>query len=274
MSELTLDQAAKAAASRAPRAQAPRLIIRKAAVLGAGVMGAQIAAHLANANVEPLLFELAAEGKDKSANVEKAIDGLAKLNPSPLASAAVARQIVPANYDEHLHLLADCDLVIEAIAERMDWKQDAVREGRRRTWPRTRSSRRTPRGCRSRSLSGALPAALRARFCGIHFFNPPRYMRLVELDADRPTPTRRSSTSSRRSSRPRSARAWCAPRTRPTSWPTASASSRCSRPCTTRPRSAWASTRSTRSPARRSAAARAPPTAPPTWWAWTPWPTW
>src|SRR6185436_14854296 len=98
-------------------------LIRQAAVLGAGVMGAQIATHLANANVKPILFELAAEGKDKNANVKKAIDGLAKLNPSPAATSTALKQIVPANYDEHLHLLADCDLVIEAISERMDWKK-------------------------------------------------------------------------------------------------------------------------------------------------------
>src|SRR6185436_2310842 len=99
-----------------------RLLVRKAAVLGAGVMGAQIAAHLANANVKPILFDLAAkEGKDKSAIARKALDGLAKLEPSPLATKAVLAQITPANYDEHLDLLRECDLVVEAISERMDW---------------------------------------------------------------------------------------------------------------------------------------------------------
>src|SRR6266542_2765500 len=77
-----------------------RILIRKAAVLGAGVMGAQIAAHLANANVRPYLFELPAEGKDKSASARKAIEALAKQSPSPLASATALGQIVPANYDE------------------------------------------------------------------------------------------------------------------------------------------------------------------------------
>src|SRR3954462_12953638 len=105
------------------RTDPQRILIRKAAVLGAGVMGAQIAAHLANANVQPILFELAAEGPDKSANARRAIDGLAKLSPAPLATAAVQRQIMAANYEEHLSLLAGCDLVIEAISERMDWKK-------------------------------------------------------------------------------------------------------------------------------------------------------
>jgi outer membrane protein assembly factor BamB len=92
-----------------------RFQVRKVAVLGAGVMGAQIAAHLANANVKPILFDLpAAEGKDKSAIARKAIDALGKLEPSPLATKGVLAQVTPANYDEHLGLLKDCDLVIEA----------------------------------------------------------------------------------------------------------------------------------------------------------------
>src|SRR6185312_9069655 len=79
------------------RAPDGRFLVRKAAVLGAGVMGAQIAAHLANANVKPILFELAAaEGKDKSANARKAIEGLAKLEPSPLATKSVAERVVAA----------------------------------------------------------------------------------------------------------------------------------------------------------------------------------
>src|SRR5512140_588514 len=109
------------AAGRAPE----RILIRKAAVLGAGVMGAQIAAHLANANVKPILFDLPAkEGKDKSAIANKAIEAMKKQNPAPYATAAIAGQIQAANYDEHLELLKGCDLVIEAISERMDWKKD------------------------------------------------------------------------------------------------------------------------------------------------------
>ena len=99
-------------------------IVRKVAVLGAGVMGAQIAAHLTNANVEALLFELPAKEGDPNGNVIKAIDNLKKIKPSPLGSAKEAVRIQAANYEEHLGLLGECDLVIEAIAERMDWKRD------------------------------------------------------------------------------------------------------------------------------------------------------
>src|SRR5258706_1163002 len=157
-----------------------RFLVRKAAVLGAGVMGAQIAAHLANANVQPILFELAADGKDKNANVRKAIDGLAKLSPSPLATAAALKQIVAANYDEHLALLGECDLVIEAISERMDWKKALFAKIAPHLGANAIFASNTS-GLSITELSNTLPAELRKRFCGIHFFNPPRYMRLVEI---------------------------------------------------------------------------------------------
>src|SRR5688572_15909967 len=158
-----------------------RLLVRKAAVLGAGVMGAQIAAHLANANVKPILFDLPAkEGKDKSAIARKAIDNLAKLEPSPLATKSVLAQITPANYDEHLKLLSECDLVIEAISERMDWKKDLFNKVAPHIAAHAIFASNTS-GLSITELSKTLPPVLRKRFCGIHFFNPPRYMRLVEL---------------------------------------------------------------------------------------------
>jgi 3-hydroxyacyl-CoA dehydrogenase len=158
-----------------------RLLVRKAAVLGAGVMGAQIAAHLANANVKPILFDLPAkEGKDKSAIARKAIEALGKLEPSPLATKSVLAQITPANYDEHLNLLAECDLVIEAISERMDWKKDLFNKVAPHIAAHAIFASNTS-GLSITELSKTLPPVIRKRFCGIHFFNPPRYMRLVEL---------------------------------------------------------------------------------------------
>src|SRR5687767_387631 len=114
--------------SRRHRVQPHAFIVRKAAVLGAGVMGAQIAAHLVNANVTALLYELPAKEGDPNGNVRKAIDNLARLEPSPLASAGRAAQIEARNYDQHLSELAECDLVIEAISERLDWKADLYRK--------------------------------------------------------------------------------------------------------------------------------------------------
>ena len=88
-----------------------RLQIKKAAVLGAGVMGAQIAAHLANAGVPVVLFDLPAKEGDKNGIVKKAIDGLKKLEPAPLANKAALKLISAANYDEHLAQLAGCELM-------------------------------------------------------------------------------------------------------------------------------------------------------------------
>lgn len=157
-----------------------KFIVRKVAVLGAGVMGAQIAAHLANARVPTVLFDLPSPGADKSAIARKAIDGLKKLKPSPLACSSAGEHIDAANYDDHLHLLKDCDLVIEAIAERMDWKGELYRKVAPHLGEHCLFASNTS-GLSINALAASLPAALRPRFCGVHFFNPPRYMHLVEL---------------------------------------------------------------------------------------------
>ncbi|MDV6343247.1 3-hydroxyacyl-CoA dehydrogenase/enoyl-CoA hydratase family protein [Nitrosomonas sp. Is37] len=157
-----------------------RFIVRKAAVLGAGVMGAQIAAHLVNANIETLLFELPAESGDPSAPAAKAIEKLKKLEPAPLSIASKAACIQPANYDQHLGLLTDCDLVIEAIAERIDWKTDLYTKVAPHLGPHTIFASNTS-GLSINQLAQAFPEELRHHFCGIHFFNPPRYMHLVEM---------------------------------------------------------------------------------------------
>jgi len=154
--------------------------IRKVAVLGAGVMGAQIAAHLTNANVETILFELPAKEGDPNGNVKRALDGLKKLEPNPLASPSKLSYIQPANYEKDLELLRGCDLVIEAIAERVDWKSDLYRKVAPYLGEQTIFATNTS-GLSINSLADAFPEALRHRFCGIHFFNPPRYMYLVEL---------------------------------------------------------------------------------------------
>ncbi|MBI5625644.1 MAG: 3-hydroxyacyl-CoA dehydrogenase/enoyl-CoA hydratase family protein, partial [Nitrosomonadales bacterium] len=154
--------------------------IRKVAVLGAGVMGAQIAAHLVNANVPTILFDLSAREGEPNGIVNKALDGLKKLDPSPLASPSRVTFIDAANYEQHLDKLRDCDLVIEAIAERMDWKSDLYRKVAPYLGPQTIFASNTS-GLSINQLGAAFPENLRHRFCGIHFFNPPRYMHLVEL---------------------------------------------------------------------------------------------
>jgi 3-hydroxyacyl-CoA dehydrogenase len=162
------------------------LRIRKVAVLGAGVMGAQIAAHLVNADVETILFDLAAKDGDKNGIVQKAIQNLARLSPSPLAEKSRAAAIVPANYEDNLEWLRDCDLIIEAIAERLDWKLDLYKKITPYLSDIAVVASNTS-GLSINALAEALPPALRPRFSGIHFFNPPRYMHLVELVPDRET---------------------------------------------------------------------------------------
>ncbi|MGB8857301.1 MAG: 3-hydroxyacyl-CoA dehydrogenase family protein, partial [Burkholderiales bacterium] len=145
-------------------------------------MGAQIAAHLVNANIEAILFDLPAKEGDKDGIVKKAIGNLAKMDPAPLSLTSRATFIRPANYEQHLPLLKDCDLIIEAISERMDWKHDLYRKVAPHLNDHAIFASNTS-GLSITKLSEVMPDSFKRRFCGIHFFNPPRYMKLVELIA-------------------------------------------------------------------------------------------
>lgn len=154
--------------------------IKKVAILGAGVMGAQIAAHFANAGIPAILFDLAAKEGPKNGIVLKALATLKKLKPAPLGDSQVLSLVEPANYEDDLHKLQQADLIIEAVAERMDIKksvydmvEDHIREDAIFT---TNTS-----GLSINELATVLPASLQSKFCGVHFFNPPRYMHLVEI---------------------------------------------------------------------------------------------
>lgn len=181
------ERAGAESAGQQERAKMSRFQVKKVAVLGAGVMGAQIAAHLVNVKVPVVLFDLPAKEGPKNGVVTKAVENLKKLKPSPLGVAEDAALIQPANYEEHLSLLGECDLVIEAIAERMDWKLDLYKKIAPHVARHAIVASNTS-GLSITRLSEALPESIKPRFCGIHFFNPPRYMYLVELIA---TPTTR-----------------------------------------------------------------------------------
>ncbi len=157
-----------------------KFVVRKVAVLGAGVMGAQIAAHLANAKVPTVLFDLAAKEGPKNAIVNKALAALRKQKPAPLASKAALSYIKAANYEDNLDELQDCDLVIEAVAERMDIKESLYAQVAPKLGANTIFATNTS-GLSIESLCAKFPEGLKHRFCGVHFFNPPRYMHLVEL---------------------------------------------------------------------------------------------
>ncbi len=153
---------------------------KRVAVLGSGVMGAQIAAHLVNARVPCVLFDLPAKEGDKNGIVLKSLAGLRKLQPSPFSVKKNADLIEPANYEEHLERLKECDLIIEAISERMDWKKDLYEKIAPHVAQNAVLASNTS-GLSISKLAGVLPQQLQPGYCGIHFFNPPRYMPLVEL---------------------------------------------------------------------------------------------
>jgi len=143
-------------------------------------MGAQIAAHLVNVGVPVVLFDLPAQEGPKNGIVSKAVEGLKKLKPAPLGMVQDAELIRQANYEDDLEQLRGCDLVIEAIAERMDWKLALYQKIAPFLAPHAIVASNTS-GLSITRLSEALPEAIKPRFCGVHFFNPPRYMALVEL---------------------------------------------------------------------------------------------
>ncbi|MCK6410321.1 3-hydroxyacyl-CoA dehydrogenase/enoyl-CoA hydratase family protein [Thauera sp.] len=157
-----------------------RLIIRKVAVLGAGVMGAQIAAHCANADVPVILFDLPATEGDVNGIAGKAVAGMKKLDPAPFAAKDRTQYIELANYGSDLARLGECELVIEAIAEKMEWKLELYAK----VAPHLKAGAifaSNTSGLSIEALAAGMPADRRSQFCGIHFFNPPRYMPLVEL---------------------------------------------------------------------------------------------
>ena len=162
-------------------------VIRRAAVLGSGVMGRAIAGHLANAGLEVLLLDLPARDtqpgdppKKRNAIVLDALKALPKDRPAPLYHPDVTARIRPGNFDDDLPALAEVDWVIEAVLERVDVKESLLGRVAEHVGPRTIISSNTS-GIPIATLAGFLPEDQRARFLGTHFFNPPRYMHLLEL---------------------------------------------------------------------------------------------
>ena len=157
--------------------------IQKVAVIGAGVMGAGIAAQVANANINVLLLDIVPEGAaNRSAITEGAIQKMLKTNPAPFMHPRNAKRVQPGNISDHLDWLSDCDLIIEAVIENLDIKQNLYHkiEVLRKTGSIVTSNTSTIPLAR---LVEGLPESLRQDFAITHFFNPPRYMRLLELVA-------------------------------------------------------------------------------------------
>ena len=163
--------------------------IRKVAVLGAGVMGAGIAAHLANASVEVLLLDIVppnlteAEKADPAARNRFSAGGLEKAlkaRPGAFFHPSRASLVSVGNFDDDLAKVASCDLIIEAIVENIDIKRALFAKLDALTSDRTLVASNTS-GLRIAAMVEGRSASFRSRFMVIHFFNPPRYMKLLEL---------------------------------------------------------------------------------------------
>jgi 3-hydroxyacyl-CoA dehydrogenase len=168
--------------------------IRKVAVLGAGTMGSRIAAHIANAGVPAVLLDIVPPGTPADAPAAlrnklalAAIDALKKAKPAAFYTPDAARLITPGNFDDHLNLIADCDWIVEAVAEDLAIKRALLARVEQHRKPGAIVTTNTS-GLPVASIvdSEAVSDDLRKHFFGTHFFNPPRYMRLLEIIA---TPT-------------------------------------------------------------------------------------
>lgn len=156
------------------------LPFRAVAVLGAGTMGAQIAAHLANAGLRVLLLDLAASGTDRKSGVEKSFRQMQKLSPDPLFSSAAAERIELGTFEDDFGRVAEVDWVIEAVVERLDVKRALLARVEEVARPDAVLSTNTS-GLRIAEIAAGRSEAFRRRFLGTHFFNPPRYLELLEL---------------------------------------------------------------------------------------------
>jgi 3-hydroxyacyl-CoA dehydrogenase len=153
---------------------------RSAAVLGAGVMGSQIAAQLANAGLTVHLLGLPAPTGDKNAHVEAEFQKALKLSPPILFTEKVARRIILGNFDDHFQRLATVDWVIEVVVEDLTVKRDLMARIEAVIGPETIISTNTS-GLSIAAISAERSLSFRQRFLGTHFFNPPRYLKLLEL---------------------------------------------------------------------------------------------
>jgi len=161
-------------------------IIKKVAVLGSGVMGSQIACHFANAGMQVLLLDIvpkdAAEGDAKARNkiVNDALTAALKMNPSPIYSKKFANRISTGNFDDNLKDIVDCDWIIEVVIERLDIKKQVFEkvEGFRKPGSIITSN---TSGIPIHLMSEGRSENFKQHFCGSHFFNPPRYLKLLEI---------------------------------------------------------------------------------------------
>ena len=159
-------------------------LVRRAAVLGAGTMGSRIAAHLANAGIPSFLLDLVPEGAGAQRNTlaMKALDALGKARPAAFYEPGLAALITPGNFEDDLAKLGQCDWVIEAVAENLEIKRALLERVIPHLAPRAVLTTNTS-GLPVKQIAAGFAHAsgIEKRFFGTHFFNPPRYMKLLEI---------------------------------------------------------------------------------------------
>ncbi|HVZ59317.1 MAG TPA: 3-hydroxyacyl-CoA dehydrogenase family protein, partial [Terriglobales bacterium] len=157
--------------------------IRKVAVLGAGTMGSRIAAHMANAGVPSFLLDLCPAGAEGAARNRIAAAGLEaakKAKPPAFFEPALEHLITVGNFDDDLEVIRECDWVIEAVVEDLEIKRNLLKRVEALRRPETIVTTNTS-GLPVASIAGGFSEEFRRRWFGTHFFNPPRYMRLLEM---------------------------------------------------------------------------------------------
>lgn len=166
--------------------QSSALVIRKAAVLGAGTMGSRIAAHLANAGCPVVLLDIvpehAAAGNKAARNAiaAGALENLKKSKPAAFYDQSAARLITIGNFEDDLRMIADCDWIIEAVAENVEIKRALLRKVLEFRRPGALVTTNTS-GLPLAQIAEEMPEEFRSKWFGTHFFNPPRYMKLLEI---------------------------------------------------------------------------------------------
>ena len=154
--------------------------INKIAVIGSGVMGAGIAAHIANAGTEVLLYDIAHNGENKNLLAEQAIEKLLTTEPPPFSHIDHIKYITPCNLEEHLHLFSNVDWVIEAVVENVSVKQKLYHTLSQYCRLNTIFSSNTST-ITLKELLTTSSSNFKQHFLITHFFNPPRYMELLEI---------------------------------------------------------------------------------------------
>lgn len=155
--------------------------INKVAVLGSGVMGSRIACHFANAGCEVLLLDiLPKEGNDRNAVAGGHLAEALRSNPSPIYEKHFAKRITTGNFDDDLPKIKDCDWVIEVVVERLDIKQQVLANVEKYRKPGTLITTNTS-GIPIHAIADGRSEDFQKHFLGTHFFNPPRYLPLLEL---------------------------------------------------------------------------------------------